>query len=229
MPAKIVFVNRFKHEYLPGHYYFITYRIINSATKVLYRRRLKNLDEELEDLKKQPITEASRIRIITRKKQIKRINSRLKDPHYKPNLWLALPQIRDVLKENLHFNEGKFYELAAYSIMPNHVHVILKPFEFHNMNINYSPNLHKCPLSYIVYKIKRYSATMANRILSREGQFWREEYHSILIKNEEQFKNMIIYTLLNPVKGGLCKDKLNNPYNYLNPEYKHLLERVYAT
>lgn len=229
MPAKIVFVNRFKHEYLPGHYYFITYRLMNSATKGLYKKRMQKLANELEELKRQPLTESLRIKIITRKKQIKRINIRLKDPNYKPNLWLSIPEIREIIKENLHYNEGKFYDLMAYSIMPNHVHVILKPLEFDKMSVKYNPGLHKCPLSYAVYKLKRYTATMANRFLGQQGAaFWREEYHSILIENEEQLKTMINYTLLNPVNGGLCKDILINPYNYLNPDFKHLLGRVYA-
>ena len=41
--------------------------------------------------------------------------------------WLAQPEIADIVKEALHYRDGKAFDLHAYSIMSNHVHVIFEP------------------------------------------------------------------------------------------------------
>ena len=41
--------------------------------------------------------------------------------------WLSQPEIADIVKEALHYREGKTFDLHAYSIMSNHVHVIFEP------------------------------------------------------------------------------------------------------
>ena len=43
------------------------------------------------------------------------------------SFWLRDPQIADLVAESLHHRDGQVYDLGAFSIMPNHVHVIYTP------------------------------------------------------------------------------------------------------
>jgi len=43
--------------------------------------------------------------------------------------WLRLEQIAIIVRDALLFHDGKKYRLIAWVIMPNHVHLLLQPFE----------------------------------------------------------------------------------------------------
>ncbi len=89
----------------------------------------------------------------------------------------------------MHF-DGDRYEIVAWCIMPNHVHVIVRP-------------LGENQLSEILHSWKSFTAKEANRILRRTGQFWQEEYYDHLIRDEEEFNAEVQYVLDNPLKAGL--------------------------
>lgn len=38
--------------------------------------------------------------------------------------WLRRDAVAAIVAESLHYRDGKFYDLVAYSIMPNHVHLL---------------------------------------------------------------------------------------------------------
>ena len=88
-----------------------------------------------------------------------------------------------------HF-DGERYDLIAWVIMPNHVHVIVKPYE-------------GIELSEILHSWKSFTATQANKILGRKEDFWYGEYYDHLIRDEEDFYNQVNYVLSNPSKAGL--------------------------
>ena len=76
--------------------------------------------------------------------------------------------------------------------MPNHGHVLLTPLEgFH--------------LDQIEHSIKSYTATMANKMLDRKGQFWAIESFDRYIRNPRHFSAVVRYIEDNPVKAGLCR------------------------
>ena len=56
-------------------------------------------------------------------------NSSEIDKHRSKARWLIQPAIAEKVKEAIHFGDGKEYELIAYTIMPNHVHVVFTPIE----------------------------------------------------------------------------------------------------
>ena len=89
----------------------------------------------------------------------------------------------------IHF-DGKRYRLLAWSIMPNHVHVVVQPFGGH-------------PLSSIVHSWKRYSAREANKLLDRGGSFWQVEYYDHLIRDKNDLLHHIEYTWNNSDVAGL--------------------------
>jgi len=111
--------------------------------------------------------------------------------------------VLDALK---HF-DGQRYDLLAWCIMPNHVHVVVCPLGTHN-------------LPEILHSWKSFTAKRANKLLQRQGQFWQEEYYDHLIRDEEDFNRSIQYVLDNPSKAGLadwrwCGAKTNGQDGHL--------------
>ena len=78
--------------------------------------------------------------------------------------WLSQPEIAEVMKEALHYRNAREYNLHAFCIMSNHVHVIFEPLEKQDASF--------APLNKIMQSLKRHTARKANIILGREGAFW---------------------------------------------------------
>ena len=104
--------------------------------------------------------------------------------------WLRRPEIAVIVADALRHFDGERYELAAWSVMPNHVHVVTQPLGAHS-------------LSAIVQSWKGFSARAANRLLNRSGEFWQPEPYDHLIRDASEFAHAIRYTLENPAKAGL--------------------------
>jgi len=120
--------------------------------------------------------------------------------------WLLDSRIANIVAEALHYRDGKKYRLDAYSIMPNHVHVVFAP------SIN---NGQPLALSSIMHSLKRNTAKLANRILERTGAFWEHESFDHYIRNQREFNRIVKYVLQNPVKAGLVKTWNEWPWNYV--------------
>jgi REP element-mobilizing transposase RayT len=111
--------------------------------------------------------------------------------------WLNNPDVAQIVVNALNHFNGSRYFLHAWCIMPNHSHVVFAPMG--------GKSHEERPLVPILHSWKSYTASEANRILRRTGQFWQEEYYDHLIRDEEEFLHFINYTLQNPVKAGLCR------------------------
>ena len=85
--------------------------------------------------------------------------------------------------------EGR-YDLGSWVLMPNHVHVLLKPGDTLPREIAW---------------IKGRTALEANRVMKRSGSFWAKDYFDRWIRNRNEWEKVIRYIEQNPVKAGLCK------------------------
>jgi REP element-mobilizing transposase RayT len=108
------------------------------------------------------------------------------------NCWLKLSEIAAVVQDALLHFDGERYRLLAWTVMPNHVHVLIEPLG------NYA-------VGEVVSSWKRFSARMANRALGRSGSFWQDDYWDTYIRNERHLASTIAYIENNPVKAGLVK------------------------
>lgn len=98
--------------------------------------------------------------------------------------------VYNIVKETfLKFDKTR-YELIEWIIMPNHVHVLIRPFEGQS-------------LSKIIHSWKSYTALKANQILNRKGKFWMADYYDRYIRNEQHFFNVIRYIQNNDKEKGL--------------------------
>jgi REP element-mobilizing transposase RayT len=102
-------------------------------------------------------------------------------------------RIAEKLRETLLKWDGERYQLIAWVIMPNHVHIMIRLL---------GDNL----LSEIMHSIKSYTAHQASKILEASGRFWSVESFDRYIRNADHFRNTIRYIEENPVKARLCKE-----------------------
>ena len=91
----------------------------------------------------------------------------------------------------LHFNDER-YQLASFAIMPNHVHVLFRPFEDH-------------ALASTLKSWKGFTAREINKNLGTTGTLWQDEYWDRLIRNEQHYFTVAEYIRQNPVKAKLNK------------------------
>jgi len=98
--------------------------------------------------------------------------------------------VLEIIVETLKFFDGKRYTLDSYVVMPNHIHIIVVPYEGNT-------------LSQITHTWKAYSANIINKLSGKSGQLWRHESYDHIIRNEESYHQIRKYILLNPVKAGL--------------------------
>lgn len=125
--------------------------------------------------------------------------------------YLSDPRIAGILKEAIHLRDKKEYDLIAYSIMPNHVHIMFLP----KTSIN-NRKEDKFQATKILKSLKWYTAREGNRILGRKGAFWQDESYDHVVRNEKEFKRIVNYILNNPVKARLVERREDWKWNYAN-------------
>ena len=105
--------------------------------------------------------------------------------------YLQAPEIAAMVETALYHFDGERYQLLAWVIMPNHVHLLLTPDARHS-------------LGEIMRSLKSYTAHEANRLLGRTGKFWFEDYFDRYIRDADHYATVVRYIENNPVKAGLC-------------------------
>ncbi len=127
--------------------------------------------------------------------------------------WLRQPPVAELVAGSMRYFDGQRYELLAYCIMSNHVHLVLTPL--------LKTEQEYYPLAQIMHSIKGYSATQANALLGRSGAFWQHENYDHYARSGAELERIIWYVLNNPVKAGLVDDWTAWPWTYCkeyNPE-----------
>jgi REP-associated tyrosine transposase len=105
-------------------------------------------------------------------------------------LWLKDPRIAESILSSLkNAHDRKLFNLRAYAVMANHVHVLFTPI---------------VPLSQISQLIKGATARQSNLILSRTGtRFWQDESFDHWVRNPAEWQKIRSYIERNPVAAGL--------------------------
>lgn len=108
---------------------------------------------------------------------------------------LRHPRVAELMMETLLKFDGVRYWLCAWCVMPNHVHVLMRPEK---------------PLSHTIQSWKSYTGRWALAHNAELGlgvpgkAFWMREYWDRYIRDERHFRNVLDYIHENPVKAGLC-------------------------
>jgi putative transposase len=118
-------------------------------------------------------------------------------------LWLKDERLAESVADSLHYRDGTVFRLDAFTIMPNHAHVVFKPLPIENDA--YSELDDDRSLALIMQSLKGFTAHECNRLLRREGQFWAHESFDYYIRDVDEWQRIIAYVLNNPVKAGYVK------------------------
>ncbi len=106
---------------------------------------------------------------------------------------LAQPSVRAIVEEALHFRIGRNYDLHAYVIMPNHVHVLMTLYSEQH-------------LIAVIRDLKSHTARAINRALGSTGRVWGRDYYDRYIRDKRHEIAVRDYIANNPVSAGLVKE-----------------------
>lgn len=115
--------------------------------------------------------------------------------------------VAEVVANSIRYHDGEWFDVNAFCIMPNHVHLVLKPFES-SAEADYS-------LTKIMHNIKRNSARSANQVLGRTGAFWQHENYDHFARDDAELERIVNYVLYNPVKAGLAENWSQWKWSYV--------------
>jgi putative transposase len=102
---------------------------------------------------------------------------------------LRRSDVAEIVESSLLFRHGLQYDLRAWVIMPNHVHLLFQ--------------VQDVPMSQLMDAWKGYSAKAANKILRRKGQFWQEGYWDTYMRDNQHELKTRRYIENNPRKAKL--------------------------
>jgi len=113
--------------------------------------------------------------------------------------YLRRPDVAQVVETALRLFHAKRYELRAWCVMPNHVHVLFKA--------------DATPMAEIIESWKKYTAQKLNRLLNQRGRFWEADYWDTYMRNAEHERKSVHYVETNPCKALLILDPRNWPWS----------------
>lgn len=158
--------------------YHVVYRLSGSLPQEVIERLQSEL-EEAERYASGTKDDKGRVELFRqiRQEYFEKFDSLLDGSSTGPR-WLGDPCIAELIVEVLHFRDKKLYDLLAFTVMPNHVHMIFsvedtKPLD----ELEHVGRRASSPyaVTRILENLKWYTALKANKLLSREGQFWQHE------------------------------------------------------
>jgi REP element-mobilizing transposase RayT len=120
--------------------------------------------------------------------------------------------IADKIKELLLEYNGTLYHMMAFTIMPNHIHLLFKLK-------NPEENGIKEHLKGVISLLKEQLNQNLHQYLELKDNMWTEfncEYH---LMQEKELVNLTSHMLEDPVKIGLVNYWKDYPHTFLNPDF----------
>lgn len=167
------------HWHQDDKYVFVTFRLHDS----LPQEKLQWLREEKDSwLKQHPQPWNEKVTKEYINKFGKAVDKWL-DNNY-GNCLLKKQSNRKIVEDALLFFDEKRYDLVAFVVMPNHIHILMKLKEGHE-------------LTEIMHSIKSYTAKKINENENSIGPVWQSESYDRLIRDQKHFENVVRYIIEN--------------------------------
>jgi DNA polymerase III subunit alpha len=189
-PASI-YTRSLPHWQQDGATYFVTFRLADSLPKEVYNRWRDEMNTALREVtsatdasEPEKRAAAEKISEEYRKKLDRQLDEGMGE------CWLRNPDVSAIVANALHHFDGDRYQLGSYIIMPNHVHVLVRPTMEHQL-----PD--------ILQAWKSFTAKEANKVLGRTGEFWQAESFDHIVRDEQQLEKFSHYIEENPAKAGV--------------------------
>jgi REP element-mobilizing transposase RayT len=194
---KLFYQRHLPHIQPPGATLFITFRLAGSIPAEVLKQLALEAESRDARLSRMPDPKERAIEAYREHRRMFGLWDRALDTTKSGPFWLRDPQIAELVPGSMHHCDGKTYDLVAYCVMPNHVHVIFTPLP--------KPEGGYHAMSAIMHSLKRYTARESNLLLGREGQFWQHENYDHVVRDEAELNRIIRYVLNNPAEAGLVE------------------------
>lgn len=103
---------------------------------------------------------------------------------------LREPDAAQIVASSLKHFDAQRYDLVAWVVMPNHVHVLLTP----------RPGF---DLGKILHSWKSFSAHEINKMTGRAGDLWQHETYDHIVRDPESLWHFAKYIVDNPSQAGV--------------------------
>jgi len=212
MSMEDIFYHRNLPHYHPNdHPLFITFRLAGSLPlDVLAELRTKR-ESELKALEKNALDDRYKIE----EKYFSCYDDLLGQCKFGPR-WLQADDIAQIVAKEMRDLDGDRYQLMAYCIMSNHVHLLIETLV--REQASHQGKSAKYPVTETLRLLKGRTARACNLELKRSGSFWQHESYDHFVRNEQELERIILYILNNPVKAGLVKEWKNWSFTYISPK-----------
>jgi len=212
-------INVFYKQSLPhilpiGATFFVTFRLNNSLPQVYMRKISDELEAKIFEIRTSHFLDPEAEIYKQQKIFFKKFDAAL-DKVYDGIDYLKNDEVAQIIADRMHKYDGKYYDLLAYCIMPNHVHLVidtsvqvqgLKKDEINAENYK--------QLDVIMQLIKGGSSFEINKVLNQTGKFWQLESYDHYARSVEELSRIIWYVVNNPVKAKLVKEWTDFPFTY---------------
>jgi REP element-mobilizing transposase RayT len=113
---------------------------------------------------------------------------------------LSDPGNAEIVRGALERFDGERYRLLVWTIMPNHVHVMIEQISGFR-------------LSDIVHSWKSFTSNAINGRRERKGRLWAVDYFDRFVRDEKHYVNAKYYIENNPVKARLVEKPEDWPFS----------------
>ncbi len=114
--------------------------------------------------------------------------------------YLRNPIIAQIVIDSWLHLAGECYDLLAWVVMPNHVHLVIRQYDSHQ-------------LENIIARWKSFTATTINKHLQRSGPLWMPDYWDRYVRDQDHFARVVQYIENNPVAAGLVSSPEKWPWS----------------
>lgn len=112
---------------------------------------------------------------------------------------------QQIVFDHIKSGDDQFYQLVAVTVMPDHVHMLLR------INPPYD-------LSRVMKGIKGKSARLVNQRRNTLGMLWQDESWDRLMRDPREFEMTLEYIINNASKAGLVRSTEEYPFAYCKRE-----------
>jgi len=185
-PRTLPFVERqsrgeLPHLYKEGGSYFVTFRLWDAVVSKEQHDQWAALHRQFEDEK-----------VWADLRMAQRVAEATEPPLKSGSCLLSRDDIAETVQSALLYFHSQRYNILAWCVMSNHVHVAYTALCRHTPE-----DIHHSWKSYLSHEI--------NRMYDRSGTLWERESFDHLIRSVEHYEAYIDYIERNPLEAGLCE------------------------
>ncbi|MFZ5948551.1 MAG: Eco57I restriction-modification methylase domain-containing protein [Stygiobacter sp.] len=170
-------------------WYFVTFRLADSLPREIVEHIKKERELWLEQHQKE---ENKPYSVEELKEYYRLFSERIENilDDCKGSCLLREEKIAKIVADALLFFQNKKYVLDDWVIMPNHLHILVKPINGHT-------------LPEITHSWKSFTANEINKLTGKSGQLWLHESYDHIVRNEAAFYAIKNYIRNNSIKANL--------------------------